>query len=103
MVDHRIETVVIAEANAGERLDRALALAISDLSRSRLKALILAGEVTIGGRTVRDPGHRVNAGDTVTVAMPPPEPAAPAPENIPLNIVFEDDEIVGIIHRAWGR
>ena len=110
MVDHRIETVVIAEANAGERLDRALALAISDLSRSRLKALILAGEVTIGGRTVRDPGHRVNAGDAVTVAMPPPEPAAPAPERIPLNIVFEDDEIVVIdkprgmvVHPAAGK
>ncbi len=39
---------------------------------------ILAGEVTIGGRTVRDPGHRVNAGDTVTVTLPPPEPAEPA-------------------------
>ena len=110
MVDHRIEIVVIAEANAGERLDRALALAISDLSRSRLKALILAGEVTIGGRTVRDPGHRVNAGDAVTVAMPPPEPAAPAPEHIPLNIVFEDDAIVVIdkprgmvVHPAAGK
>ena len=79
-VDYRTETVVVADAHAGERLDRALALAIADLSRSRFKVLILAGEVTVGGRTVRDPGHRVNAGDTVTVALPPPEPAAPAPE-----------------------
>ncbi len=109
-VDHRTETIVVAEANAGERLDRALAVAIADLSRSRLKALILAGEVTIGGRTVRDPGHRVNAGDAVTVALPPPEPAAPAPENIPLNIVFEDDEIIVIdkprgmvVHPAAGK
>ena len=77
-VDHRTETVVVAEANAGERLDRVLAATIADLSRSRLKALILAGEVAIGGRTVRDPGHRVNAGDTVAVALPPPEPATPA-------------------------
>ena len=109
-VDHRIETVVIADANAGDRLDRALAVTIADLSRSRLKALILAGEVTVGGRTVRDPGHRVNAGDAITVALPPPEPAAPAPEKIPLNIVFEDDEIIVIdkprgmvVHPASGN
>lgn len=100
-VDHRTETIVVAEASAGERLDRALAMAIADLSRSRLKALILAGEVTIGGRTVRDPGHRVNAGDAVTVALPPPEPAAPEPEAIALNIVFEDDEIV-VINKPRG-
>src|SRR5262245_3624077 len=109
-VDHRTETIVIAEANAGGRLDRALASSIADLSRSRLKALILAGEVTVGGRTVRDPGHRVNAGDAVTVALPPPEPATPAPEAIPLAIVFEDEEIIVVdkprdmvVHPAAGR
>ncbi len=109
-VDPRIETIVVAEASAGERLDRALAQTIVDLSRSRLKALILAGEVTIGGRTVRDPGHRVNAGDTVTVTLPPPEPAEPAAENIPLDVVFEDDEIIivdkprgMVVHPAAGR
>jgi 23S rRNA pseudouridine1911/1915/1917 synthase len=109
-VDHRTEEITVAEAHAGERLDRALASTIADLSRSRLKALILAGEVTVGGRTVRDPGQRVNAGDTVTVVLPPPEPAAPAAENIPLNIVFDDDAIVVIdkprgmvVHPAAGN
>src|ERR1700676_82009 len=49
-VQHRRrERVVIAGADAGERLDRVLAARIADLSRSRLKALILAGEVAIGG------------------------------------------------------
>jgi 23S rRNA pseudouridine1911/1915/1917 synthase len=110
MAADRTETIVVAEANAGDRLDRALANALTDLSRTRLKALILAGEVTIGGRTVRDPGHRVNAGDTLAVALPPPEPAAPAPEAIPLKVVFEDDEIIVIdkprgmvVHPAAGR
>jgi 23S rRNA pseudouridine1911/1915/1917 synthase len=109
-VEDRTETVVVAEADAGARLDRALATTIADLSRTRLKALILAGEVTIGGRTVRDPGHRVNAGDTVKVALPPPEPATPAAEKIPLNIAFEDDEIIVIdkprgmvVHPAAGK
>ena len=58
----------------GERLDRMLAQA-SDLSRSRLKILILEGAVTVGQRTIRDPGHRVNAGDAVSVTIPPDAPA----------------------------
>src|SRR3954451_7132070 len=74
------EKVVIAAAEAGERLDRVLAARIAGLSRSRLKALILAGEVTIGAGTVSDPGHRVNAGDAVVVRLPEPEAAAPQGE-----------------------
>ena len=96
-------------ANKGERLDRLLATA-SELSRSRLKALILAGAVTIDNRTIRDPGHRVNAGDAITVAIPPDEPAEPQGENIPLNIVHEDDSLIVIdkprglvVHPAAGN
>jgi len=58
-VETRVETV-IAAAQAGERLDRALAAHLEELSRSRLKALILAGHVTISGRTIRDPNHHGN-------------------------------------------
>src|SRR5438034_1387687 len=57
----RSETVVIAAEEVGERLDRVLAHRVAELSRSRHKALILAGRVAIGGATTRDPGHRVNA------------------------------------------
>jgi 23S rRNA pseudouridine1911/1915/1917 synthase len=94
--DHRTETVVVTDADTGARLDRMLAAQLEGLSRSRIKALILAGEVAVGGRTIRDPEHRVNAGDTVEVTVPPPTPAAPQPESIPLDIVFEDDEIIVI-------
>jgi 23S rRNA pseudouridine1911/1915/1917 synthase len=93
----------------GERLDRVLAQA-SDLSRSRLKALILAGAVTIGNRTIRDPGHRVNARDTIAVAVPPDVPAVPLPENIPLDVVHEDADLIVIdkpkglvVHPAAGN
>jgi 23S rRNA pseudouridine1911/1915/1917 synthase len=103
----RVETIV---AEAGDRLDRALAARIADLSRSRLKTLILAGRVAIGGRTIRDPGHRVNAGDCIAVAVPEAEPAEPAAENIPLVIVYEDDDIIVIdkprglvVHPAAGN
>jgi 23S rRNA pseudouridine1911/1915/1917 synthase len=110
-VQHRRkEKVVIAGEDAGERLDRVLAARITDLSRSRHKALILAGEVAIGARTIRDPGHRVNVGDTVTVGIPPPEPALPGAEDIPLAVVFEDDDIIVIdkprglvVHPAAGN
>ncbi|MEZ5786009.1 MAG: RluA family pseudouridine synthase [Xanthobacteraceae bacterium] len=105
------ETVVVDEAEAGQRLDRVLAARLADsLSRSRLKALILAGEVTVGARTIRDPSHHVNAGDPIAVAVPPPEPATPQPEDIPLPVVFEDDEIIVIdkpkglvVHPAAGN
>jgi 23S rRNA pseudouridine1911/1915/1917 synthase len=108
-MDADIYTVIVAEADAGERLDRTLA-ARTALSRTRLKALILAGQVAINGRTIRDPGIRVNAGAQITVAVPPPEPAEPTPEQIPLTIVYEDDEIIVIdkpaglvVHPAAGN
>ena len=63
---------------AGQRLDRVLAARIPALSRSRLKALILDGQVAIEARTIRDPATSVNSGDTVTVTLPPPEQAKPA-------------------------
>jgi 23S rRNA pseudouridine1911/1915/1917 synthase len=106
----RQETVVIAAEEAGERLDRVLAARIEDLSRSRLKALILEGEVAIGTRTIRDPGHRVNSGDMISVAVPPPEDPQPQGENIPLAIMFEDDQVIVIdkpkglvVHPAAGH
>src|SRR6187200_293070 len=103
------ETTLVSAEQSGQRLDRVLA-AGSALSRTRLKALILNGAVTIGGRTIRDPGYRVNAGESVAVAVPEPEPAEPGAESIPLKIVFEDDEIIVIdkpaglvVHPAAGH
>lgn len=104
------ETVTVAPEQSGERLDRVLASAIESLSRTRLKALILDGAVTIGGRTILDPGQRVNAGDIVSVDVPKANDPAPEAENIPLNIVFEDANIVVVdkpaglvVHPAPGN
>jgi 23S rRNA pseudouridine1911/1915/1917 synthase len=97
----QVEQVTVEAAEAGERLDRVLAARVTGMSRTRLKALVLAGRVAIGGRTIRDPGHRVNAGDRIAVAVPPPEPAAPEGEAIPLTIVHEDDDVV-IIDKPKG-
>jgi 23S rRNA pseudouridine1911/1915/1917 synthase len=97
----RIETLVVDEDHDGERLDRTLAARMTALSRTRLKALVLSGHVAVGGRTIRDPGHHVNAGDRLTVEVPAPEEAAPQPENIALDIVYEDDDLV-IIDKPKG-
>jgi len=110
MKQGRREEFVAADADAGDRLDRLLAARIADLSRTRVKSLILAGEVSIGGRTIRDPGHRVNANETVAIVIPEPEPAVPQGEDIALNIIYEDDEIIVIdkpkglvVHPAAGH
>jgi 23S rRNA pseudouridine1911/1915/1917 synthase len=83
-----------------DRLDRLLAGRV-DLSRSRLKDLILAGEVAIDGQTIRDPARRVNAGASIRCRLPPPEPAAPEPQHMPLSVVYEDSELI-VIHKPAG-
>lgn len=105
-----VHTATVGAAEAGQRLDRALTTFVSELSRTRLKTLILAGHVAIGGRTIRDPSHCVNAGDVVAVVVPQPAPPAPRPENIPLAVIYEDADIVVIdkppglvVHPAAGN
>ena len=92
------------------RLDRVLAVRLAELSRSRLKALILAGSVTVGNAAVRDPAYHVAAGDTITIDVPEAVAAEPAGENIALDIVYEDDDIIVIdkpkglvVHPAAGH
>jgi 23S rRNA pseudouridine1911/1915/1917 synthase len=109
-----VEKVAVETVEAGERIDRLLAARLEGLSRSRLKALILDGQVELasaaGARTIRDPGHRVNAGDLIAVTVPPPEPAAPAAEPIALAVLYEDEAIIVIdkpaglvVHPAAGH
>ena len=110
MTIEAVETVTIAAGEQGQRLDRVLAAHIPALSRSRLKALILDGQVAIAARTIRDPAAHVNSGDIITVTLPAPEPAKPTGEPIPLNIVYEDDALIVIdkpkglvVHPAAGH
>ncbi len=103
-------TVTVADDETGERLDRVLARHVAELSRSRLKVLIENGAVALGTHTIRDPARRVNSGDTLSVNVPPPEPAKPAAEPIPLRVVYEDNDIIVIdkprnlvVHPAAGH
>jgi 23S rRNA pseudouridine1911/1915/1917 synthase len=107
MAEQRV--TVTADA-AGERLDRLLAAAAADLSRSRIKQLILAGAVASGGRTISDPSQRVNAGEVFTMTVPPAASAVPAAEGIALAVVYEDAALIVIdkpaglvVHPAAGN
>ena len=95
---------------APDRLDRVLAKAWPDLSRSRLQALIRDGRVTVGGTPAQDPAAKVEGGAVVALDEPPAVPAEPAAEAIPLRVVYEDDDLVVIdkpaglvVHPAGGH
>jgi 23S rRNA pseudouridine1911/1915/1917 synthase len=102
--------VIVAGDEGSLRLDRVLAVRVAELSRSRLKALILAGFVSLKSTPVRDPAYHVSAGDTITIDVPEAIAAEPSGENIALNIVYEDDDIIVIdkpkglvVHPAAGH
>jgi len=100
-VAEKIEIAVADTDDAGLRLDRFLASKLESFSRTRLKQLILAGEVRVGERTLKDPEHRVKLGDRIELRIPPPDIAKPGAEKIPLNIIYEDGEIV-VINKPAG-
>lgn len=85
--------VVPAEA-AGERLDRLLAGAWADLSRSRIQALIKAGHVAVDGAPCTDPSWKPPPGVGIVLQEPPPVAAAPQAEAIPLVVLFEDADLI---------
>jgi 23S rRNA pseudouridine1911/1915/1917 synthase len=88
--------VTVAGDEGSVRIDRVLAVRRPELSRSRLKALILAGSVMIESAPIRDPAYHVNAGDTITIDVPEAVAAEPGGEDIALDIVYEDDDIIVI-------
>ena len=88
--------LVVDRVDEGKRLDRYLSLYINDLSRQRLKGLILESKVSLGGMTQCDPAYKVKTGEVINVVVP--EAATPEllGEDIALNIVFEDPNLIVI-------
>ena len=93
----------VADADAsGQRLDQWLAARLApDLSRSRVQALIRQGAVLIDGMAAGEPKRKLAAGEQVEIAMPEPEPATPQGEAIPLDILYEDDELI-VVNKPAG-
>jgi len=96
--DH-IELVVASE-QAGERLDRFLVSHLAELSRSRIQSLVEEGFVQVDGVAMK-PSYRVESGDSVTVEIPAAPPAGVEAEPIPLDVLYEDQDIA-VINKPAG-
>ena len=97
-----VEWQFVADAEAaGERLDGALAKGLGVFSRARVKDLIEKGAVSINGTVVNEPKRRLKLGDEIVLVAPDPEDAEPTPENIPLDILYEDDQLI-VINKPVG-
>ena len=93
--------VPVDAETAGGRLDAVLAKAVPAFSRNRIKDLILSGSVAINGRALLEPNYRLKAGDEILLVAPEPVDADPTPENIPLDILYEDAELI-VINKPVG-
>jgi 23S rRNA pseudouridine1911/1915/1917 synthase len=90
----------ISHEETGRRLDQVLSARFPELSRSRLQSLIKEGHVLCGDRTVK-PGHKTRVGEVFTVHEPDLKPAETLPENIPLKVLFEDDDLI-VVNKPPG-
>jgi 23S rRNA pseudouridine1911/1915/1917 synthase len=95
-----IFTILVESPDQGKRLDALVSAHLSDLSRSIAAMLIRDGAVRVN-ETLRKPGYRVKAGDLIEGAVPPPEPVTFAPEPIPLNILYEDSDLI-VVNKPPG-
>jgi 23S rRNA pseudouridine1911/1915/1917 synthase len=87
------QTLSIELERGGERLDKALAAALPDMSRARLQALIVSGALSFEGHILASSSAKAQAG-LYQLLVPPPEPAEPEAQDIPLTILFEDEHLV---------
>ena len=108
------QTFLVDTAGAGERLDWFLSRSAAErriaLSRTRLKALIQAGEVQVDGAAARDPALRLAEGARIVFEAPPPADSAVVGENLPLDVVYEDEHLIVVdkpaglvVHPAPGH
>ncbi len=93
-------TAVADESAAGARLDRWMAETWADLSRSRCKALVEDGRLTADGAPLTDPAAKVRADAVYVLDVPAPTPAIPKPEDIPLEVLFEDQHLIVLDKKA---
>ncbi|MEM6627102.1 MAG: RluA family pseudouridine synthase [Pseudomonadota bacterium] len=93
--------IIAGEDAAGARLDKWLSEEVEDLSRSRAKALIEQGVLTLNGAQLTDPRAKIVASGVYVLARPAPVAATPLPEDIPLDILFEDKDLI-VLNKPVG-
>ncbi len=94
------QTQSAGESDQGERLDKWISQ-WTELSRSRIRDLIEAGHVRADGDIITKPTLKIRAGIEYAIQIPPPVDDTPRPENIPLNILYEDDQLI-VIDKTSG-
>lgn len=86
---------------AGQRLDKALAVAMPDYSRARIQQMIAQSRVSLSGQIEMNGSKKLSGGETVIVDEPPPVVATPAPQALPLTILHEDQDLI-VLDKAAG-
>ena len=99
-LDNETVSLEVSEADDGIRLDAYLASHIDGWSRARLQRLIEAGDVLVNSKLAKA-AHKVSTNDEIEVELTPPPESNFTPENIPLEIVFEDDHVI-VINKPAG-
>ncbi|GAB5389975.1 MAG: RluA family pseudouridine synthase [Alphaproteobacteria bacterium] len=94
-------TLTIPEELAGARLDKALATLLPELSRARIQALLVEGAVGLDNGSANKGKDKVAEGDVYTVLIPPAEEARPEAQDIPLDILHEDEHLI-VLHKPVG-
>jgi 23S rRNA pseudouridine1911/1915/1917 synthase len=98
--DQEILNLRVSEFDAGTRLDAYLSTRIEGWSRGRLQRLIEDGDVLVGGRTAK-PAHKVRANEEIEVELTPLPSRSFLPEDIPLDIIYEDDDLI-VVNKPAG-
>lgn len=95
-----LEAIVTAD-QAGQRADKGLAALCADLSRTRIQALIDGGQVSINGAVLDSASRKLAEGDAVRIILPAPVPSVPEAEDIPIEVVYEDEDLL-VVDKAAG-
>ena len=93
------ESLIITEEQAGQRADVGLA-ALLDITRSNMQKLLEDGRAVKGSKVLKA-NYKLRAGDEIVVTLPEPQPLDAQPENIPLDIIYEDDDVI-VVNKARG-
>ncbi len=103
-------TLNVTAEQAGLRLDKALALLAGEISRARLQQVVKEGGVSLNGAVATDGSRKVAEGDAISLAMPAARPPDPIGQDIPLDVVYEDEHLIVIdkpaglvVHPAGGH
>ncbi len=95
-----LHTITVDNAGAGTRVDTYAAGQLPDCSRSQIARLIKEGHLTVDGVLVRA-NHKLKPGETIAVKVPPATPTTVEPEDIPLDIIYEDEYLI-VVNKAAG-